>query len=74
MMQRLHDDTCQFSENRMKRLLFGVLCVLLLAITASTKQKPNIASYTPECIQNEIEDNYENSNWAIGSVEEYRFQ
>jgi hypothetical protein len=27
-----------------------------------------------ECIKNEIEENVENSNWAIGSVEEYRFQ
>jgi len=58
----------------MKGSLLGVFCVMLLVMTACTKQKPDIASNTPECIQNEIEENFENSNWAIGSVEEYRFQ
>ena len=58
----------------MKRLLFSVFSVLLLVATACTKNKPDIASNTPECIKNEIEENVENSNWAIGSVEEYRFQ
>ena len=58
----------------MKRFLFSVFCVLLVVTTACMKNKPDIASNTPECIQNEIEENFENSNWAIGSVEEYRFQ
>ena len=58
----------------MKRSLFGIFCLLLFVSTACTKQKPNIASNTPECIGKEIEGNVENSNWMIGSVEEYRFQ
>ena len=58
----------------MKESLFGIFCMLMLVTSACTKQKPAIASNTPECIQNEIEENYGNSNWAIGSVEEYRFQ
>jgi len=62
------------SKKYMKRLLFSVFSVLLLVATACTKNKPDIASNTPECIKNEIEENVENSNWAIGSVEEYRFQ
>ena len=58
----------------MKRFLFFVFSVALLVMTACSKQKPDIASNTPECIKNEIEENFENSNWAIRSVEEYRFQ
>jgi len=57
----------------MKCFLFVATCVILLA-TACTKQKPNIALNTPECISHEIENNQENSNWMIGSVEEYQFQ
>ena len=60
-------------KKHMKCFLFAAFCMILLA-TACTKQKPNIASNTPECIQDEIENNQENSNWMIGSVEEYRFQ
>ena len=56
------------------RFLVVFFSVTLFATTACTKQKPNIASNTPECIENEIKDNQENSNWMIGSVEEYRFQ
>ena len=58
----------------MKLFLFSIFSVSLLVTTACTKLKPDIASNIPECIQNEIEENFENSNWAIGSVEEYRFQ
>ena len=58
----------------MKCFLFRVYSVLLLLAAACTKHKPDIASNTPQCIKNEIEENYDNSNWTIGSVEEYRFQ
>ena len=62
------------SKKHMKRFLFSVISVLVLVTAACTKQKPDIASNTPECIENEIKGNHENSNWMIGSVEEYRFQ
>jgi len=60
-------------KKNMKYFLFAAFCMILIA-TACTKQKPYIASNTPECIHDEIENNQENSNWTIGSVEEYRFQ
>jgi hypothetical protein len=60
-------------KKNMKSFLLAAFCMILIA-TACTKQKPYIASNTPECIHDEIENNQENSNWMIGSVEEYRFQ
>jgi len=73
-MQRLRDYACQFPKKQMKRCLFIVFSVLLVVATACTKNRPDIASNVPECIHNEIEQNFENSNWTIGSVEEYHFQ
>ena len=58
----------------MKLFLPGVFSLLLLVTLACAKHKPDIASNIPACIKNEIEKNFENSNWAIGRVEEYRFQ
>jgi hypothetical protein len=47
---------------------------IMLAFSACSKHSYKIASGTPNCVYDEIKNNRENSDWMIGSVEEYQFQ
>lgn len=57
----------------MKILLLSAFSIVLI-FSACNKYNYKIASDIPGCIHDEIKNNQDNSNWMIGSVEEYQFQ
>ena len=56
----------------MKTKLSFLIPVVIIIAAACNKE--NIASNTPACVRQEIKNNGDNNDWAIGRVDEYFFQ